>query len=70
MMRGGKSGFFHRSACEYIQEWMRMVSEYTEEDANGFGGGRWAIAGLTPSGPAKDLPGQIGQMVRLDVGTN
>jgi len=47
-----------------------MVSEYTEEDANGFGGGRWAIAGLTPSGPAKDLPGQIGQMVRLDVGTN
>src|SRR5258705_17549 len=35
-MKGVKSGFFHRSGCEYLQEWMRMVSEYTEEDANSF----------------------------------
>jgi hypothetical protein len=35
-MKGVKSGLFHRSGCEYIQEWMRMVSEYTLEDANSF----------------------------------
>lgn len=42
-MKGAKSGVFHGSGCEYIQKWMRMVSEYTEEDANGFAG-RWARA--------------------------
>ncbi len=49
-MRGAKSGFFHRSGCEYIQEWMRMVSEYTEEDANSFGERARSLRGLTPSG--------------------
>jgi hypothetical protein len=35
-LRGVKSGIFHRSRCEYIQEWMRLVSEKTEEDATSF----------------------------------
>ena len=47
-MKVVKSVFFHRSGCEYIQEWMRMVSENTKEDANGFGEGAlghcWANA--------------------------
>ena len=40
-----KSGLFHRSGCEYIQEWMRMVSEYTKEDANNFGEGARPLRG-------------------------
>ena len=51
-MRADESGLFHRRRCEYIQEWMRMVSEYTEEDANGFWRGRRVTAGLTPQGTA------------------
>jgi hypothetical protein len=35
-LRGVKSEIFHRSGCDYIQEWMRLISENTEEDANGF----------------------------------
>ncbi len=45
-MRGVKTGFFHRSGCECIQEWMRMDSEYTEEDANSFGEGPASIGAL------------------------
>jgi hypothetical protein len=29
-MRGGQIAVFHRSGCEYLQEWMRMVSKHTE----------------------------------------
>lgn len=35
-MKGARSGFFHRSGCEYIQESMRMISDFTEDDANSF----------------------------------
>ena len=48
-----KSRLFHRSGCEYIQEWMRMVSEYTKEDANSFGEGARPLRGLTTSGAGK-----------------
>jgi hypothetical protein len=34
-MRQVKTGILHSRGCEYIQEWMRTVSEYTEDDANG-----------------------------------
>lgn len=64
-MRGIKSGFFHRSGCEYIQEWMRMVSEYTEEDANSFREGL-ITAELTPSGARKDLAGQMVKLAGLE----
>ncbi len=36
-MEGIKPGVFHIRRREYIQEWMRTISEYTEEDANDFG---------------------------------
>ncbi len=61
-----KTGILHRRGCEYIQEWMRTVSEYTEDDANGFSV-RWASAGLTVQWTGKDL---AGQMLKLDAGTN
>ena len=35
-----ESGVFYRRGCEYIQEWVRMVSEYTGVVANSFG---WAL---------------------------
>jgi hypothetical protein len=39
---------------------MRTVSEYTEEDANDFGRGRWVVAALTPvRARVKDLGGQM-----------
>jgi len=49
-----KTGILHRRGCEYIQEWMRTVSEYTEDDANGFSV-RWASAGLTVQRTGKRL---------------
>jgi hypothetical protein len=50
-----KTGILHRRGCEYIQEWMQTVSEYTEDDANGFFGGGWASAGLTVQWAGKRL---------------
>jgi hypothetical protein len=49
-MRGVKTGFFHRRGCEYRQEWMRMISEYTEEDANSFNEGARPLRGADADG--------------------
>ena len=49
----GKSGFFQRSGCEYVQEWMRMVSEYTEVVANSFGESTEAAAGARRGGETR-----------------
>ena len=62
-LRSVKSGIFHRSGCDYIQDWMRLVSEYTEEDATGFGGGA-AMKRLRFG--ADRQKNSAGQMVRLD----
>jgi hypothetical protein len=57
-MRVVKSGVFHRSGCEYIQERMRMVSEYTEVVANSFCEGAKSAA-RARRGATKDLAGQM-----------
>jgi hypothetical protein len=35
-LRAVKLGVFHRSGCEYAQEWVRTISDFTEDDANSF----------------------------------
>ena len=40
-MKGIRSAISSRSGCEYVQEWMRTISVFTKDDANGFGEHSW-----------------------------